>query len=127
MLNTANNRYQQGLPEDTGFDRTLTKLYGNIQQSQKSQDAVLATNMTKGIKMPTDLPGMKMGGTVPPGYWNDSYPAMLTSGEMVVPPGKLPELKSQKVDVNVTVQGITRGSDIHYIVKEVERRYQNSH
>ena len=127
VLNTANNRYQQGLPEDTVFNKTINKLYGNIQQSQKAQDAVLASNMTKGIKMPTDLPGMRMGGTVPPGYWNDSYPAMLTSGEMVVPPGKLPELKQQKVDVNVTVQGVTRGSDIHYIVKEVERRYKNSH
>lgn len=127
VLDTASNRYSQGLPEDTGFDKTINKLYGNIQQSQKAQDAVLASNMTKGIKMPTDLPGMRMGGTVPPGYWNDSYPAMLTSGEMVVPPGKLPELKQQKVDVNVTVQGVTRGSDIHYIVKEVERRYQNSH
>lgn len=33
---------------------------------------------------------MKEGGVVPSGYPNDTYPAMLTSGEMVTPPGKLP-------------------------------------
>lgn len=36
------------------------------------------------------IPRLKEGGVVPPGYPNDSYPAMLTSGEMVTPPGKLP-------------------------------------
>ena len=126
VLNTANNRYQQGLPEDTVFNKTINKLYGNIQQSQKAQDAVLASNMTKGIKMPTDLPGMRMGGTVPPGYWNDSYPAMLTSGEMVVPPNKLPEFENREMEVKVVVEGVTRGSDLYYVMKEVSRRYKNS-
>lgn len=32
------------------------------------------------------------GGVVPPGFPNDSYPALLTSGEVVVPPGKLPSI-----------------------------------
>lgn len=32
---------------------------------------------------------MAQGGIVPSGYPNDSYPARLTSGEMVIPPGKL--------------------------------------
>ncbi|GEM_PF-1749095 len=32
--------------------------------------------------------GMAFGGVVPPGFPNDSYPAMLTSGEKVVPPPK---------------------------------------
>lgn len=72
-------------------------------------------------------PGMAMGGVVPAGYPNDSYPALLSSGEMVVPPGKLPELRQQKVDVNVTVQGVVRGSDLHYIIKEVDRKYKNSY
>lgn len=31
---------------------------------------------------------MARGGVVPPGYPNDSYPALLTSGEVVVPAGK---------------------------------------
>jgi hypothetical protein len=70
---------------------------------------------------------MARGGIVPAGYPNDSYPAMLSSGEVVVPPHKLPEFERQAMDVNVTVDGVVRGSDIHYIVREVERRYKNTY
>lgn len=40
-------------------------------------------------KNKTKVPGMANGGVVPSGYPNDSYPAMLTSGETVIPPDKL--------------------------------------
>jgi len=71
---------------------------------------------------------MAEGGVVPPGYPNDSYPARLTSGEMVVPPGKLAleNLQPSQVNVHVTVEGIAHGEDLHYIIKEVERRHKNS-
>lgn len=36
------------------------------------------------------IPKMAGGGVIPPGYPNDSYPALLSSGETVTPPGKLP-------------------------------------
>jgi hypothetical protein len=37
------------------------------------------------------VPNMRTGGIIPPGFSNDTYPAMLSSGEMVVPaPQKLP-------------------------------------
>jgi hypothetical protein len=64
---------------------------------------------------------------VPQGYQNDSYPAMLTSGEAVIPPGKLPNFEKQTVNVNVVVEGVVKGQDIHYIVKEVERKYKNAY
>lgn len=70
---------------------------------------------------------MADGGRVPAGFPNDTYPAWLTSGETVVPPGKLPELGGAKTNVHVTVEGVVKGRDLHYIVKEVERKYQNSH
>ena len=45
------------------------------------------------------LPGLAEGGIIPPGYPNDSYPALLTSGERVTPPGKLDHQSSRlKVD-----------------------------
>ena len=47
--------------------------------------------------------GMADGGVIPSGYPNDSYPAMLSSGETVTPPGKL---KSQSVNVQVSVDDI---------------------
>lgn len=51
--------------------------------------------------------GMEAGGIVPAGYPNDSYPAMLTSGERVTPPGRLPENGS------VQVFGKLRSGDIY--------------
>ena len=35
---------------------------------------------------------MAQGGVIPPGYNNDTYPALLSSGETVVPPGKLGDI-----------------------------------
>lgn len=35
------------------------------------------------------LPGFAEGGVVPPGYPNDTYPALLSSGETIAPPEKL--------------------------------------
>ena len=72
-----------------------------------------------------DAAGMAQGGIVPAGYPNDTYPAKLSSGEMVIPPMKLPEFERQTVDVNVTVEGKTKGQDLYYVIKEVERRYKN--
>ena len=44
---------------------------------------------------------MEKGGIVPPGYPNDTYPALLTSGEKVTPPGKL----SADRPITVVLQG----------------------
>ena len=68
--------------------------------------------------------GMAGGGIVPSGYPNDTYPALLSSGEKVTPPGKL---GNDNINVTVKVEGVARGEDLHYIVKEVERRYENSY
>jgi hypothetical protein len=38
---------------------------------------------------------MKEGGIVPSGYPNDTYPALLTSGETVTPPNKLSNIGRQ--------------------------------
>ena len=37
--------------------------------------------------------GFSAGGIVPPGYPGDTYPALLTSGETVTPPGALPDFQ----------------------------------
>jgi len=42
------------------------------------------------------LPKMAEGGQVPSGYPNDTYPAMLSSREVVAPPEKLPNLNEDK-------------------------------
>ncbi|HAS91001.1 MAG TPA: phage tail tape measure protein [Clostridiales bacterium] len=70
--------------------------------------------------------GMALGGIVPPGYPNDSYPAMLTSGEAVIPAKRLPNFEREPLEVKVLVEGVVRGTDIHYINREIERRFKNS-
>lgn len=44
---------------------------------------------------------MASGGTVPPGYPNDTFPAMLTSGEKVIPKGSAGRF-GEKIQVEVT-------------------------
>jgi len=45
--------------------------------------------------MESIVPKFAEGGKVPAGYPNDTYPALLTSGEIVTPPGKLENLQKQ--------------------------------
>jgi len=66
--------------------------------------------------------GMQAGGVVPSGYPNDSYPAMLTSGETVTPPNKLPG--SGKIEV--TGRLIGRGDDLEAIITEAQRKKGNT-
>jgi len=58
----------------------------------------------------------KYGGTVPPGYPNDSYPALLTSGEKVIPPEGLNESKDG------TVEFIIRDDVLYGILKRRDRK-----
>ena len=57
---------------------------------------------------------MAEGGVVPGGYPGDTYPAMLSSGEVVVPPGKLDSVIG-KGGQTVRVVGQIRGQDIHFV------------
>lgn len=66
--------------------------------------------------------GMANGGVVPPGYPNDSYPAMLSSNEIVVPPRKLAGLTTGGGSFTVDIRGKMKGSDI---VFEMERYVMN--
>ena len=47
------------------------------------------------------MPKMAQGGIVPPGYPNDTYPALLTSGEVVIPPRKLREFAGGQVEFRI--------------------------
>ncbi len=69
---------------------------GNI-AAMTTSIATLTTEMAAGMAAAAALsvPGLAEGGVIPAGYPNDTYPAMLTSGETVVPPGKLDSIRSQ--------------------------------
>lgn len=62
---------------------------------------------------------MSGGGEVPPGYPNDTYPALLSSRETVFPPGKLPTN-----NVTVVVEGTgweLRGYTLHQGIKAYQK------
>lgn len=89
--------------------------------------AIILGALTMASKARQNAAKMAEGGIVPQGFPNDSYPAMLTSGEMVVPPHKLPELSAGKQKIDITVHGKVKGSDIHYIVSEIDRKQRNTY
>jgi TP901 family phage tail tape measure protein len=65
---------------------------GNIAAMAASITA-LETSLATGVAASKGIlaAGMAKGGVVPSGFPNDTYPAMLSSKEVVVPPGKLPD------------------------------------
>lgn len=70
---------------------------------------------------------MAQGGQVPLGYPNDTYPALLSSNEVVIPPKKLDNLlQTGNMEINVVIEGVAKGEDIYYSVKQVEKRYKNN-
>jgi hypothetical protein len=67
------------------------------------------------------IPKMAQGGIVPRGYPNDSYPAMLSSGEMVVPPNKLPS----NMGGGTLTARVSRG-DLLFILEQGKDRFENN-
>jgi hypothetical protein len=65
---------------------------------------------------------MAGGGVIPAGYPNDTYPALLTSGETVFPPGELP----QAGNVNVRVQDILIDGRKLRIILQKDAEYLNA-
>lgn len=82
-----------------------------------------AAAFKEGFKSFSGFGGFQHGGVVPPGYPSDTYPAMLTSGETVVTPQQMENMNS---NINIKIEGVARGEDIYYIVKEIERKRRNS-
>jgi hypothetical protein len=101
---------------------------GNIAAMGTSVAAAIAALATAIPVAGAAAVGLAQGGTVPSGFPNDSFPAMLTSGETVIPLTKMATMfgNGAGTAINVTVEGVTRGTDIHYIVKEVERKLKNA-
>jgi TP901 family phage tail tape measure protein len=65
---------------------------------------------------------MAEGGVIPAGYPNDTYPALLTSGETVFPPGELPQAGA----VNVKVQDILIDGRKLRIILQKDAEYLNA-
>jgi hypothetical protein len=62
---------------------------------------------------------MADGGVVPGGYPGDTYPALLSSGEMVVPPHKLDSVGSGGV-----LETRIKGEDLYILLKRMESKHE---
>lgn len=94
---------------------------------------------TKGSKQAKSVAKMANGGIVPEGFPNDSYPALLTSGETVLPKPKAlsaatndnsvftQSFDQSSREIRVVVEGKIRGKDIYYITKEIDRKTRNTY
>ena len=71
--------------------------------------AFIATAVGGVIAAFAQIPKLATGGIIPPGFSNDSYPAWLSSGEMVVPAPR-PLQASIGGNQTINVNGILRGS-----------------
>ena len=67
-----------------------------------------------------NIPGLAEGGIVPSGYPNDTYNARLTSGEMVVPPGKLDSVMNNSWDKEVVFK--IKGYDLEAVRKKQNKK-----
>jgi hypothetical protein len=66
--------------------------------------------------------GFKMasGGVVPGGYPNDTFPAMLSSGETVMTPQQMRNFGGS-MDITLKTD-LTRGEDLYWCIEEVKRK-----
>jgi len=71
-----------------------------------------------------DITGMAQGGVVPGGFPGDTFPALLTSGETVLPANS--NLGGNNNMEIIIKTDITRGEDIYWVVEEVKRKQGNS-
>jgi len=66
-----------------------------------------------------DIPEMASGGVIPPGFSNDSYPAMLSSGETVIPaPQALPSISN---DINISGHIEAAGDKLLVVIDRAKR------
>ena len=68
--------------------------------------------------------GMAAGGIVPPGFPKDTYPALLSSGERVIP-AQQSGYSGGAVEVTIKTD-YTRGEHLYWIVEEYKRKRSNS-
>ena len=66
------------------------------------------------------VPKFAAGGIVPPGYPGDTYPALLTSGEKVIPPHKLDSVGGGIDSITVYVKGKLQGQELLLLTERAQ-------
>lgn len=104
------------IPEDKAKEYdSLTRFFRKTNKSDKS-----LSNNTKFLSSLTNVIKMAKGGVVPKGYSNDSYPALLSSGERVLPPQELSHLEPAKTNINITLDGEIKNRDLALVIRRIQ-------
>jgi len=85
IINATRASAEGQAPDLSGFISTFAELE-TIGVVELTKQAIAAE---REILNPGRIPGFAEGGVVPPGYPNDTYPALLSSDETVMPPENL--------------------------------------
>jgi len=90
----------------TGIERIIAKLMAEIAvwlilDAISGGTGIIAGQSIGTLKSFLGLTKLAGGGTIPPGYPNDTYPALLSSGETVSPPGQL-SIGNKKIQIELT-------------------------
>ena len=113
-----------------------TKLVDKLGRLKKVDDRSLAylTKISRGTEMTEKLLAgadyypqvarMAGGGQVPSGYPNDSFPAMLSSGEYVLPKNvqrNIRNIEQKPQKIHITIDGKIKGSDIGLVLRRMNQ------
>jgi TP901 family phage tail tape measure protein len=104
------------LKHNTDLYNTLehnTDLYNTLEHNTDSYNAfkyntIEHSSLKKYVQSNYDIPKLQTGGTIPAGYSNDSYPAMLTSGEVVMPNNLVKELLEGFSTMGLMKEGVSK-------------------
>ena len=120
--NVSNNVTNKGNTINNKSEKELIKSFSNVKNLKQNQnwisDAMTSqknisyfNEISKSNTNIKNIPKMVTGGTVPQGYLNDNYPALLTSGETVIPaPGKLNQNMLNRTPIEF--------EDVRFVIEE---------
>lgn len=127
-LPDLNNRDQlRALNQIVSLLKVINNRVGMLSQKTSGLNVEATSFGMMSVMQKIKIAKLAKGGTIPPGYPNDSYPALLSSGERVLPaPGKL-NFERPKIVVNLHGEWRLTNRDIYFMVREEERIRQNSY
>lgn len=108
----------QTLEKITRMKRTNDKSLNYLTRISRGTDKTEKT--LQSTRYLTSIAKMAKGGTVPQGYPRDSFPAMLSSKETVLPDGFLSGLKPAETNIHITLDGETTGRNLALVIRRIQ-------
>lgn len=95
-------------------DRSLSYLSRISKGTERTEKAMSSTKYLSSIAK------LAKGGVIPKGYPRDSYPAMLSSDERVLPPQPLSDIGKAETNIHITLDGKISNRDIALVIRRIQ-------